>query len=315
MSALAESTAFIFGIVAIGYLVAWMGLLGPAVGPALTAFATTIALPALLFRTLVSADFSAAAPLLVWTAYFVPIAVCWAIGQFAAIRLFGRASRGGIIAGMCASFSNLVLLAIPFISSVYGEPGVSVLSLVIAVHLPVMLGMTALLFAIVGGREDGASPGHAVKGFLMALATNAMVIGILAGSVWRVTGLPLPPLGMRIVDTFATVAGPLALFAMGMSLRGFGVTANFGAALFMTGLKLVVMPAGVLLLALLLGLPPLAAKVAVVSAAMPTGVNPYLIAMRFGAGQALASNSLTIGTVLAVITTTLWLTIAEQVFG
>jgi hypothetical protein len=47
---------------------------------------------------------------------------------------------------------------------------------------------------------------------------------------------------------------------------------------------------------LLLGLPPLVAKVAVVSAAMPTGVNPYLIATRFGTGQALASNTMTMTT-------------------
>ena len=49
---------------------------------------------------------------------------------------------------------------------------------------------------------------------------------------------------------------------------------------------------------LALGLPPLTAKVAVAAAALPSGVNSYLIATQFGTGQALASNQMTIATAL-----------------
>jgi malonate transporter len=120
---------------------------------------------------------------------------------------------------------------------------------------------------------------------------------------------------MRLIDTFAGVAGPLALFAMGMGLGRFPLKANLGQALLMAFLKLGFMPAVALLLSLAAGLPPLAAKVVVVAAALPTGVNPYLFAVRFGTGQGLASNSLTIGTLIAALSTAAWLTIAEHVFG
>ena len=75
------------------------------------------------------------------------------------------------------------------------------------------------------------------------------------------------------------------------------------------------MPAVALLLAWLVGLPPLTAKVAVAAAALPSGVNSYLIAAQFGTGQALASNQMTIATAFAVVTTALWLTAAQWVFG
>jgi predicted permease len=75
------------------------------------------------------------------------------------------------------------------------------------------------------------------------------------------------------------------------------------------------MPAAALVVALLLGMPPLSAKVAVLAAAIPSGINPYLIATRFGTGQALTSNTMTTSTAFAVGTTVFWLFVAEHVFG
>ncbi|TIT76533.1 MAG: AEC family transporter, partial [Mesorhizobium sp.] len=57
------------------------------------------------------------------------------------------------------------------------------------------------------------------------------------------------------------------------------------------------------------------AKVAVVAAPLPSGINSYLIAVQFNTGQALASNQMTIATASAVLTTSFWLTVALHVFG
>lgn len=79
-------------------------------------------------------------------------------------------------------------------------------------------------------------------------------------------------------------------------------------------LKLLLMPALVLAFVWLLGLPPLTAKVAVMVAAMPSGVNSYLIAVHFNTGQALASNQMTIATACSALTTAFWLTVVLHVF-
>ena len=47
----------------------------------------------------------------------------------------------------------------------------------------------------------------------------------------------------------------------------------------------------------------------VITAACPTGVNAYLVANRFGTGQALASNAITLTTGLAVVTVAVWLNV------
>jgi predicted permease len=55
------------------------------------------------------------------------------------------------------------------------------------------------------------------------------------------------------------------------------------------------------------------AKAIVIAAACPTGVNAWLVASRFGTGQALASNSITLTTGLSVVTVAAWLTIVEWI--
>jgi predicted permease len=316
MSPLTETVLFVFGLVALGYVAALSGYLKAGSGEVLARFAVGIAMPVLLFRTMAKVDFHGAAPWSLWGAYFSTIAIAWTVGHLVTTRLFGRDARAGVVGGVSSSFSNLVLLGIPFMSGIFGQPGVDILSLLVSVHLPVMMMASVILFESFS-RVEG-QPMDVVKvlrAFLRKVFVNPLIIGILAGLVWRMTGLELPGLGARLVDVLANIAGPVALFAMGAELSGFGISGNLRAALSLSVAKLMLMPAVVLLFALAFGLPPLTAKVAVVAASMPAGVNSYLIATQFGTGQALASSQMTLSTVLAAFTTGIWLMIATSVFG
>lgn len=316
MSTLTETVLFVFGLVALGYVAAWSGYLKAGSGEVLAGFAVGVAMPVLLFRTMSRVDFHGAAPWALWGAYFCAIAVAWAAGHLLITRVFGRDARAGVVGGVSSSFSNLVLLGIPFVAGVLGQPGVDVLSLLVSVHLPVMMMASVVLFESFGPRHGASMDlGRILGTFLRKVFVNPLVIGILAGLAWRMTGLQLPGLGARLVDVLADIAGPVALFAMGAELSGFGVSGNLRAAVSLSAVKLLLMPAVALALALVFGLPPLTAKIAVVAAALPAGVNSYLIASQFGTGQALSSSQMTLSTILAALSTTLWLMIATRLFG
>ncbi|MEW9805217.1 AEC family transporter [Mesorhizobium sp. ZMM04-5] len=315
MSPVIETVLFVFGLVALGYLAGATGFLKAEVGDALSQFAVGVALPLLLFRTMVGADFHGSAPWSLWAAYFSAVVVAWTAGHLTTTRIFGRDSRAGVVGGVATAFSNLLLLGVPFMQGVFGREGFEILSLIIAVHLPVMMMASIILFSIFGPAGGAKDPLEVVRRFASGIARNPLVIGILIGLAWRMTGLPLPSLAARLVDALAGIAGPLALFAMGLGLRKFGISANVAPALALSALKLFLMPAVALAAVLLLGLPPLAAKVVVAAASLPSGVNSYLIATQFGTGQALASNQMTISTACAVATTAFWLTAAQAVLG
>jgi len=316
MSPLTETVLFVFSLVALGYLAGLTGYLRPASGEGISDFAVSVAMPLLLFQTMVNADFHGVAPWPLWGAYFTAVAITWAVGHLVTTRIFGRDARAGVVGGVSSAYSNVVLLGAPFILGVFGPSGFEVLSLLVSVHLPVMMMASIVLFEMFGrGSGDHVHPLRVLRSFLRRLFMNPLIIGILLGLAWRLSGVPLPDLAMRLVDALADTAGPVALFAMGLSLRRFGVSGNVRPALALSALKLFLMPALVLAFVWLLGLPPMTAKVAVVVAALPSGINSYLIAVQFNTGQALASNQMTIATACAAITTAFWLTVVLHVYG
>lgn len=316
MSAMIETIVFVFGLVALGYVSGWTGLLKTSIGDALTAFAVSIGMPVLLFRTIAQADFEGMEPGLLWASYFFAVAMAWTCGQFLTSRVFGRDMRASVVGGVASSFANLVLIGLPLIYGIFGQAGLETLSLIVAVHLPIMMAASIGLFEWANrGSSQSQGMWTTVADFFRKLLGNPLIVGILAGLLWRVTGFDMPLLGQRFVDTFANLAGPVALFAMGLSLRRMGLSGNIRAGFALSAVKLFVMPTAALLAAWTLGLTPGAAMVVVTAASLPTGVNPYLIATRFGTGQALASNVMTLSTLAGIASTLFWVAVAQHVFG
>ena len=313
MSELATIIFSVFGLIGIGYVSARSGLLADTVGTGLADFVFTVAIPVLLFRTLATADFAGASPWALWATYFSAVAVTWFLSHKVIRVAFGRDARSGVVAGVSASFANTVLVGIPLVQTFLGDQGMVALLIILSIHLPVMMLASVLLFEW-ALRADGvdADPvpfGHLIRRLAVSLARNPIIIGIVAGGIWRLGGFPLTGIFARIVDSLAQVAGPMALFAAGMGLASYGIARNVPQALVITAFKLAVMPAIVLTIGSLIGLPQIFLAAAVITAGCPTGVNAYLIASRFGTGQAISSNAMTLSTVLGTITMGLWVAV------
>jgi predicted permease len=302
----------VFGLIATGCAVAATKLLARDSEEALAAFVFAVAIPLLIFRTLVAADFAGASPWLLWIPFFAVFGVNWLIGDFVVRRLFRRDARAGLVAGISSAYGNTVLLGLPLTLAAYGGDGAVPMTLIVAVHLPVMMAVSALLIEH-ALRRDGVASGHVgawrqVRNGIRGLAANPVIIALLAGAAWRVLGLPLAGLAATLVDRLADVASTLALFAMGMSVWRYGLSGNLRAGLLLSALKLLLQPALVFLLVRTVApMPPSWARVAVLAAACPTGVNAYLVAARFKTGEALAANAITLSTALAAVTISFWI--------
>ncbi len=310
----------IFGLVGLGYASRRTGLLAASVGRGLTDFVFKAAIPILLFDTLSSADFQELSPWRIWAAYFIPFALIWACGRLTIRHVFGRDERAGIVAGGSAAFSNGVLIGLPLMQAAFGEAGTIYLIVIVAVQLPVMMLVSVVLHEFATSAESEASGlrgsrGEAARRLALALATHPILLSILAGLLWRLTGIQAPGVALSILDPLARAAGPLALFAAGMALLDYGVARQVRPAFAIAALKLFVMPALVFACAQALALPPLGIAVVTLTAACPTGVNAFLIARRLGAGQALASNAMLISTAGAVVTVSLWLVLLQRLLG
>jgi predicted permease len=144
------------------------------------------------------------------------------------------------------------------------------------------------------------------------LLSNPLVVGILAGVIWRFSPYELPTFIDELINRLAAVAGTVALISLGLSLHRYGIARNIPQAAPMTSLKLLLMPFIATVMALLVGLSPVKAEIVIVAAAIPTGVNPYLLATRFGTGEAVASNTLLLSTIVAPLTLLFWIFVAKS---
>ncbi|MGO8655482.1 AEC family transporter, partial [Rhizobium ruizarguesonis] len=86
----------------------------------------------------------------------------------------------------------------------------------------------------------------------------------------------------------------------------YGVSGNLGIASVTSTLKLLLLPGCVWAASHLLGLSPEWTAAIVLTSSVPTGVNAWLIANRFGVGHSLAASTITVTTALGAITVSLW---------
>ncbi|MEM9207374.1 MAG: AEC family transporter [Pseudomonadota bacterium] len=298
----------VFGIVGVAYLARLTGLLSESVENGISDFVFRIAIPCLLFRTMITAEFGDVSPWAYWAAYFMPIVVTWSAAMFIVMIPLGRDKPTGIVAGFSACQSNTVLIGIPLILSVYGDAGTAPIATLIAIHLPIMMLVAAVLMEI--SRGSGANWGETLKKVAKGVALNPIIIGILAGLVWRLMNLPAEGLFRPILDSFANIAGTCALFVLGLALRKYGVAGDLRASLSLTTLKIIIHPLLVYVLAVhVFDLPPAWTGAVILFAASPSGVNAYLVAKYYGTGLRISSSTIAISTFLSVISVSFWLTL------
>lgn len=294
----------VFGVIALGYGCAWTGLLRERVAEGVSDYVYTVAIPLLIFRTLAEARLPEVSPWSYWGVYFAGAALAWVLAQLLSRRLFGREFREAIVHGFTAGQSNIVLVGIPLVLSAFGEAGAVPLFLLVAVNLPLMMTSASLMMEGTGAGLSRA----AFASLLRNLATNLILIGFAAGLAAQFLGVRPAGAPKAMIDLIAQSAVPCALFAMGLALRRYGLLGDFSMTAVISALKLFVHPLAVwLLVTYVVPLPPVFAGVAVLFAAMPCGINAYLLAERYRAGVAAAAGAVSLSTTLSLLTISFWL--------
>ncbi len=97
---------------------------------------------------------------------------------------------------------------------------------------------------------------------------------------------------------------------LGLTLSGYSLTGQYGEVALLIGLKMLAMPLiAYLMVTWVIPLDPLEAKIVILFAALPGGVNAYLFASRYDAAVGPVSGAIAIGTGLAIATTSLLLSL------
>jgi hypothetical protein len=291
----------IFGLLAFGYLATFTRVFGAAAASALASFVFYFAIPVLLFRSMAT---TALPENIAWGylgAFYGGTALAFALGFGTARAAFDGPFERHAIIGFGAAFGNSVLLGVPVVLTALGEAASLPLFLLLAFHSTLLFTTITIVLETGGaGRERLRDvPAKALGG----LARNPILWGLAGGIACNLLDLRLPAALDRWTALMAGAAVPCALFSTGASLRAYRIAGAIQPALVMVALKLALCPLAVWALAtLVFEVPPLWAKVAIVLAAMPVGVNVYLFAVRYHAGEAESATAIVISSILSVAT-------------
>jgi malonate transporter and related proteins len=293
----------VFALIAAGYAAVLFRFVSETAHKGISEFAFSIAIPALLFRTIVVSEFSGVSPWRMWGAYYGALALTWiaALILSALLRQRREDREDGVVFAIGSVYGNIVMLGIPLTLSALGNEAAGPMALILSVNTPLLWLCGTLQMELVD-RKQTASAASLILPVLRDLARNPIMLAIGLGLVWRLTGLGLHPVVDRTVELLAQAGSPAALIALGINLFRFEVKGEMLSVVVMSALKLLAMPAAAFALARMLDLPPLAAGVVVLFAAMPTGANAYIFAVQYQRLVNPVSGAVALGTLLAAVT-------------
>ncbi|KQU78275.1 MULTISPECIES: AEC family transporter [unclassified Rhizobacter] len=307
----------IFLVVALGYLAGrlrWLGENDPARVLGNAAFYLFV--PALLFRTTSRLDL-AGMPWGTLLAFFAPVLVlllsvyAWQRPRVHAGRL---ATAAPSVRAISASFGNTVQVGIPLVTAVFGEAGLEIHVAIVSLHALTLLTVLTALVELDLAHErvrQGQSSAHLGR-TLARTARNTIVhpvtLPVLAGLAWNLSGLAMPAVLDEVLVQLGLPVVPLCLVLIGMSLAYYGVQGAVRGAVVISVLKLLVLPALVLVVGHWgFGLAGLPLAVVVMAAALPIGSNALIFAQRYAALEAETTAAIVLSTCGYMLTAPLWL--------
>jgi malonate transporter len=288
MPVLLHVVAPVFGIAALGFLAARLRIMRPAGVEGMVAFVFNFAIPVLLLRSMAGLAMPEDIPWSFLVAFYTGSITVWALGIATAHLAFDRPLDHGAIFGMSAAFSNTVMVGIPVVLTAFGPEATLPLFLIISFHSALFMPLTAGLIQWSRGR--GVSWGEQVR-------------GLAAGMVLNLTGNALPAPVDRTLELLGSAAVPCALFTMGAAVAGYSLSGDLHPPTALAVLKLLVHPLVVWGMGRwLLHVDGLWLSVAVVMAAMPSGINVYLFGARYEAAADVAARTVLLTSFLSVAT-------------
>ena len=299
MDPVAATVVPVFGTVILGYGLARSGLFGRDTGTGLIRFMYYLAIPAMLFRSLLQAELPASIPWSYLTAFYVPSLIIFAIGMISARAVLGWARHETGMAGMAASYSNMVLLGFPLCLSAFGPAGAIPMFILLATQSTLLFPLTTYALEVNATVRSTGARAH--FGTITKLVLNPVILSMMLGIAANLGGLALPVVIDRSFELLSAAGPGCALVALGINLAEYKLSGGYRDVALFVVLKNFVHPLLVWLGCLGLNVETSWTYVAVLLAAMPCGLNAFIFASQYGVQQESVSKCIVVSTAVSSV--------------
>ena len=282
-------------VVAVGYVVGRIGILGPTALDVLSKSAFFVFSPALLFVVLGDADIQQLFSRLLPVSALSALATLGIFVLIAAVFL-RRKGRALTVGGLASSYVNSNNIGLPLAAYVLGDP---------ALAAPVLLFQLIVMTPVALTILDISTSGRVSLGRILSQPLrNPLIIGSVLGVIVSATDIAVPEIIHEPLAILGQATVPTLLFALGLSLatqKLWDAKDQRPDIVLASTLKLLVMPAIAWLLgAFVFALSPEGLFTVVILATLPSAQNVFNYAQRYGVSIPLARDSVVITTVLSL---------------
>ncbi len=314
MAAILDLALPFFGLVALGVAAARIWAVGDKGLEWLNIFLIWFALPALIFLVVAAAPFEklidwpyvAATSSATITAFLLVFVISW--------RLLGFAFKVAVLQGTAGSYGNVGYMGLPLAVAFFGPEAAVPAALVFCFDCTAQFTLTAFLATLGHERNEEAHWGEIALKILKQVFGHPFIVATILGGIASAFAFKAPGALGTILTMLMNSAGPVALFALGVTVgaRQFG---GIGREMpLVAGMKTLVQPAlAFIALSLFVpGIDPLWRDVALMMAALPTASNAFILASQYKAYIEGSSTAVMITTIISAITIPLLIYIIQN---
>ena len=304
-----NATIPIFLMMLLGMLFRKLGWMDEVFAAKMNKFVFLVPLPVLLFEQLATVDFSEVWDIKFILFCFMVTAISITISTLISLLWKDRSIKGEFI--QATYRSSAALLGIAFIQNIYGTAGMAPLMIIGSVPLYNIMAVVVLSVFKPGNNSFDKA---LVKKTLKGIATNPIIIGIVAGFVWSALKLSMPSILHKTVSSIGATATPMGLMSMGATFEMKKATSKMKPTLVAVFMKLVGFCAIFLPMAALLGFRNEEMIAILVMLGSATTVSCFVMARNMGHEGTLSSGVIMMTTLLSAFTLTMWLDVLRS-FG
>ena len=271
-------------MIALGYILKRLDFLSEDDITPLNKIVMNILLPCMIFSALFSADLSAIHKLGV-----LPIAIISCI----ILKKFGFDDKRLWSVLVTVMIANTAFMGYPVNLGVFGDAG-----FLRAIFCDLGTTSIFLILSLLLVLKFGGTPRAAVKDILLFPPLWAVVLGI----IFNLCNIPIGPVVDNVVNYLGDGAIPLIMISLGLSINLGGLKWNKDMVCFTSIMKLFIFPIVMFAFVTLFHFTGYEYTIAIVEAAMPSGMLSLMLAVNYGLDYHLTSDCILMNTVFSLVT-------------
>jgi len=190
-------------------------------------------------------------------------------------------------------------------SELYGEAGLVLASVTVAIMIPLINLLCVLVFSIEGNCQQ-----FHWKSLSRSILQNPLILACVLGVFLNESGIGLPGWSADTLGILSAAALPLGLLAVGVAID---INAIKGATLELLSAsltKFLILPAMTLAISQMTSLATENQKILLLFVCLPTASSAYILARQLGGDTTLMANIVSAQTLFAFIAMPIWIAIA-----